>query len=140
MLEATHPCGYYQCQGCSYPVIPHNVVHPGEGPGELGFDPYIVQFDIGIHPNLEQRVGTDHKNYHGTHKRERLRKDKGEECLEIIVRGGSAVTGGCAGRCGSGCLGSGYAKDCMKHDVVSIFPFVYCHFSNIKINWFSFSP
>ena len=145
MLEWTKECGYYEQQGCNYPVIPANVVHPGEGPGDLEFEPYIVQFDIGIHPKLEVLVGNEHKNYQHEDKRERLTKDKGkkiegEKCLEIIVKGGSDATGGCAGKCGGGCAGAGYAKDCMKHDVVSIFPYVYCHFSNIKVNWFSLFP
>lgn len=135
MLEATKPCGHYRSQGYNYEVIPHNVVHPGEGVGDLDFKPYIVQFDIGVHPNIINRVTTDHANY-GKEKRGCIGcGEEGEQCLEIIVKGQSGATGGCAGKCGLGCvIGAGWAKDCMKHDVVSILPFVYCHFSNSKVN------
>jgi len=128
MRRATTYCGYYRdYNGCNYEVIPANKVHPGEGVGDLEFKPYIVQFDIGIDPSIRPRVTTDHSNYAGT-KRGHIGQHNawfpGERCLEIIVVGGSKATGGCAGRCGSGCLpnpGGGYAKDCMKHDVCTTY-------------------
>merc|ERR1712238_637903 len=118
MVGATKPCGYYE-RDCNYEVIPANKVHPGEGVGDLECKPYIVQFDIGINPNIRQRVVNDHTNFVGT-KRDRIGMDS-EQCLEIIVEGCSAATGGCAGKCGSGCLGAGYAKGCMKHDVCTTY-------------------
>jgi hypothetical protein len=126
MIAATKPCGYYQSQGCSYEVIPANIVHPGEGVGDLDFKPYIVQFDIGVNPNIKDKVLNDHKNFKKT-KRECIGCDSpGETCLEIIVEGNSGATGGCAGKCGAGCVvGAGWAKDCMKHDVVSIHHFLF---------------
>jgi len=144
MLESTKECGYYEKQDCGYTVIPANLVHPGEGPGDLENKPYIVQFDIGIHPELEDLVGKEHKNYQHKHKRERLTKDnngkniEGEKCLEIIVEGGSDATGGCAGKCGGGCTllkGGGYAKDCMKHDVCA----TYKAMSQSTTNGYAFS-
>jgi hypothetical protein len=127
MIAATKPCGYYQSQGCSYEVIPANIVHPGEGVGDLDFKPYIVQFDIGVNPNIKDKVLNDHKNFKKT-KRECIGCDSpGETCLEIIVEGNSGATGGCAGKCGTSCsvMGAGWAKDCMKHDVVSIHHFLF---------------
>jgi len=121
MLKATQPCGYYKnTQKCNYEVITQNVVHPGEGVGDLDFKPYIVQFDIGVHKNIFSRVTTDHRNFGGT-KRDFI-GSSGEQCLEIIVTGNSGATGGCAGKCGSGCvIGAGWAKDCMKHDVCATY-------------------
>jgi hypothetical protein len=119
MLAATKPCGHYKKAGCTYEVIPADIVHPGDGPGELQYKPYIVQFDVGVHPKLRTKVLKDHKKWSNADRgRDCIGcENKGEECLELIVKGGSDATGGCAGKCGSGCVGAGYAKDCMKHDV-----------------------
>ena len=125
MIDAALPCGTYRGRGCNYEVIPANVDHPGEGPGDLDFKPYIVQFDIGPHKNIKQHVQWEHWDW-VTHKSGKGRPcigcdNESETCLEIIVQGNSAATGGCAGKCGTGCVvGAGWAKDCMKHDVVSI--------------------
>jgi len=122
MIAATKPCGYYQSQGCNYDVIPANVVHPGEGVGDLEFEPYIVQFDVGVHREIRKKVMDDFNNWNGgDDKRDCIGcdEDESETCLELIVKGNSDATGGCAGKCGPNCLGAGWAKDCMKHDVVS---------------------
>jgi len=134
MFKATKPCGYYENQGCKHPVIPANLVHPGEGPGDLEFIPYIVQFDIGTHPNLKERVNHSFWNYGGKDRRDSIGWHKEvEECLEIIVTGNSAATGGCAGKCGSGCdvTGGGWAKDCLKHDVCTTWKAMYQIRNNI---------
>jgi len=121
MIKATKTCGYYKKQGCHYEVIPSNVVHPGEGVGDLESIPYIVQFDIGIHPNIKDRVLADHRKAKKGEKRDAL-SEGDEQCLEIIVKGNSDATGGCAGKCGPGCVvGAGWAKDCMKHDVCAAY-------------------
>jgi len=126
MLAATKPCGHYKNIGCDYEVIPANIVHPGfhlgNGPDELHFRPYIVQFDIGINQNIKDKVLSSYESW-GEGTRGCIGCDQtGEQCLELIVEGGSDATGtGCAGRCGSGCLGAGYAKDCMKHDVCATY-------------------
>ena len=122
MINAALKCGSYQDRGCNYEVIPPNRVHPGEGPGDLDFKPYIVQFDIGVHANLKNKVEGDHQRWGKGQPCIGCKPEGGETCLELIVKGNSAATGtGCAGKCGIGCIqGSGWAKDCMKHDVVSI--------------------
>jgi len=123
MIAATKPCGYYRNIGCTYEVIPANVVYPGEGPGELQYRPYIVQFDIGINQNIKNQVLSSYSSW-GKGKRGCIGCGQtGEQCLEIIVKGGSDATGGCAGKCGPGCsiFGAGYAKDCMKHDVCATY-------------------
>lgn len=121
MIDATKPCGFYEAAGCDYEVIPANVDHPGEGPGDLAFIPYIVQFDIGIHPRLKVKVMQDHTAWgEGQPCIGCEAEGEGETCLELIVEGNSAATGGCAGKCGPGCDvvgGAGWAKDCLKHDV-----------------------
>lgn len=120
-FSAAKPCGYYQSQGCNHEVIPANICHPGEGPGDLEYKPYIVQFDIGVHPNIKDKVLNDFRNFNGK-KRDCIGCDlPGETCLELIVKGGSDATGGCAGKCGIGCSGAGYAKDCLKHDVCATY-------------------
>ena len=121
MLAATKPCGHYKNIGCDYEVIPANIVHPGDGPGELHFRPYIVQFDIGINQNIKDKVLSSYESW-GEGTRGCIGCDQtGEQCLELIVEGGSDANGyGCIGKCGSCNNPSGYAKDCMKHDVVSI--------------------
>lgn len=122
MIAATKPCGTYKELNCPYEVIAANRDHPGEGAGDLDFKPYIVQFDIGVHRNIKAKVestadkghpcigcsaGEDGEPYTG-----------GEQCKELIVKGNSDVSGGCAGKCGPGCIvGAGWAKDCLKHDV-----------------------
>lgn len=121
MIAATKPCGHYKRIGCDYEVIPANIVYPGDGPGELNYKPYIVQFDIGINQNIKDKVLSSYKSW-GEGFRGCIGCDQtGEQCLELIVKGGSDATGGCAGKCGSGCIiAGGHNKDCMKHDVVSI--------------------
>jgi len=134
LFSAIKSCGYYKSIGCNYEVIPANVVHPGEGPGDLDFKPYIVQFDIGIHPNIRGKVMKSLKDKDAPKKAleycvgckgskwtkvgdVQINKE-GETCLELIVKGNSDFSDGCTGKCGSGCIvGAGWAKDCMKHDV-----------------------
>lgn len=133
--DAARPCGYYSSQGCPYQVIQANVCYPGEGPGDIHtFVPYIVQFDIGLHPTVRAReynraeqfqkdwcIGCTETSFSdlGLH----VTKESGETCMEIIVRAGDssndATVGGCAGKCGKGCAstGGGWAMDCLKHDV-----------------------
>lgn len=126
MLDATKPCGYYKPKCSNLEVLSANVVYPGEGPGELNYKPYIVQFDIGVHPNIKNKVVSA---WEGSNTKEQSLTSSysnpavGEECFEIIVKGGSDATGGCAGKCGNGCswTGAGYAKDCMKHDVCTTY-------------------
>ena len=102
--------------GCTYDVIEANIDHPGNGPGEIQFKPYIVQFDIGTHWKLKDKVSAAHREWIqgfpciGC-------DDPSETCVELIIEAGSDATGHCAGKCGSACLlGAGYAKDCLKHD------------------------
>lgn len=130
MIDATMPCGYYESQGCTYDVIYANIDFPGEYQFGSGSEhdlerniPYIVQFDIGVHPNLKETVQGAHKGWDGgDEKRPCIGCDSpGETCLELIVESASDASGGCAGLCGPGCGGTEYAKDCLKHDVVSIF-------------------
>mmetsp|Transcript_5667 Transcript_5667/g.12347 ORF Transcript_5667/g.12347 Transcript_5667/m.12347 type:complete len:309 (+) Transcript_5667:117-1043(+) len=119
-LDAVEPCGHYEAAGCPYEVIPASVTYPGEGPGDLQFIPYITQFDVGLHQTVEAFIWSgasdDQKEkFIGT-------PNGGETCLEIIVQAGNsgddATLGGCAGKCGAGCIvGGGWAKDCLKHDV-----------------------
>jgi hypothetical protein len=117
-LDAAKPCGHYANLNCPYEVIPAGVTHPGSGPGELEFIPYITQFDVGLHQAVNDVIlaGADDEQ-----------KDKfvgassdGETCLEIIIQANDsqhdATLSGCAGRCGPGCTGAGWAKDCLKHD------------------------
>jgi len=125
MLDAAKPCGHYQSKGCPYTVISANVDYPGEGPGDLDYVPYIVQFDIGVHSRIKNTVMGYHQNWDGgDEKRDCIGCDEaGETCLELIVKGGSDATGGCAGKCGSGCdvFAGGYAYDCLKHDVCTTY-------------------
>ena len=123
MIAATKPCGYYKSNGCDYEVIEPNVDHPGEGTGDLEFIPYIVQFDIGVKSIIKDRVTASYKSY-GKGSDCLGCSQEGEKCLELIVKGGSDATGGCAGKCDPDCLGAGYAKDCMKHDLVSILKYL----------------
>lgn len=132
-LENVRPCGNYSSICLDIPLIKANVDYPGGGPGNLrpGQD-YIVQFDIGLHPEVAQRV---------------LKKglkqidtcmscpEFEEKCLEVVVTGGSnwgdlglASLGrrayDCMGGCGGGCFNSYGDKDaggmdCLKHDVCS---------------------
>ena len=134
MIDAVKPCGTYWSLGCHHDVIRAGIDYPGEGPGELGFQPYIVQFDIGVNKNIKDRVMADSKNSGEGHEcigctpgEDGTPNEGGEQCIELIVKGNSDVNGGCAGKCGGGCiLGAGWAKDCLKHDVVSIsFDFLY---------------
>lgn len=114
MLDSALPCGTYKSRGCNYEVIPANVDFPGEGPGDLEFKPYIVQFDIGVHNSIKAKVQQTADKGHPCIGCE----TGGEQCKELIVKGNSDVSGGCAGKCGGGCVvGAGWAKDCMKHDV-----------------------
>lgn len=139
MIEATKECGYYEKKGCYDKLrgsglerIPRNTVFPGDGPGELEYKPYIVEFDIGVHENLYDKVYNSWVNSK-EEKRECIgcnatNTAQGEKCLELIVMGGGASTGGCAGKCGTSCnflSSAGFAKDCMKHDVVSVFYFLF---------------
>ena len=115
------PCGTYEdkCKHKNYEVIRANVDYPGEGKGDMDFKPYIVQFDIGVHSKIKDKVeATSEKGQTPLN----AGTISGEQCLELIVKGGSMISGGCAGKCGSGCskLSGGYAKDCLKHDVVSV--------------------
>ena len=47
--------------------------------------------------------------------------NKGKTCMGAIVQANDskydATLGGCAGKCGAGCSGAGWAKDCLKHDI-----------------------
>jgi len=135
LKDGMRPCGHYTSVGCDYPVIPANVCHPGEGSGDLEFAPYIVQFDIGLHANVLEKVtdslvGTEYGNCIGCAESDEydlganvVLNAGGETCLEIIVKGNSGVSGGCAGKCGSGCVRStaGWALDCLKHDVCATY-------------------
>jgi len=117
-MDAFKPCGHYANLGCPYEVIPASVTHPGSGPGELEFIPYITQFDVGLHRKVnvlrEQASDDQMDNFIGT-------LDKGETCMEAIVKANNskkdATLLGCAGKCGAGCSGAGWAKDCLKHDI-----------------------
>lgn len=117
-VDAFKPCGHYANLGCPYEVIPPSVTHPGSGPGELEFIPYITQFDVGLHQTVnglrKQASGDQMDNFIGT-------PNKGETCMEAIVQANDskydATLGGCAGKCGVGCSGAGWAKDCLKHDI-----------------------
>jgi len=119
MLDSTLPCGTYESRGCTHEVIPANVDFPGEGPGDLEFKPYIVQFDIGVHNSIKaivEQTADQGQPCIG------CSAGGGEQCLELIVKGNSDVSGGCAGKCGGGCvIGAGWAKDCMKHDVCTAY-------------------
>lgn len=116
MLDAAKPCGHYQAAGCDFELIPSNVVHPGSGPGEIQFKPYIVQFDIGTHWRLKEKVNSAQNDWGGGFPCIGC-EEESETCMEIIIEAGSDATGYCAGKCGSACLiGTGYAKDCLKHD------------------------
>jgi len=145
LKNGVRPCGYYESMGCDHPVIPPNVAHPGEGDGDIEAMPYIVQFDIGTHANVLDKVtsslvGTEFGNCIGCAGSvgdeyelgdNVVLNASGETCLEIIVQAGSDVTGGCAGKCGVACSFSswdpttwnpaGYAKDCLKHDVCATY-------------------
>jgi len=129
MLDAVKPCGYYEQSGCAqYEVIAANVDYPGEGTDDLHFRPYIVQFDIGVNRGIKHVVDTDHRDWRSRHPNKGRhsigRHEEGEQCMEIIVQGGSDATGGCAGKCGISCNrigGAGYAKDCLKHDVCTTY-------------------
>lgn len=107
---------------------------------------YIVQFDVGIHPSgpatndetysryfqdggvwpLEGGIDLDDPNYSAGEG-----YVLGETCLETHAQAGPDGYGdwgdlhgsnyGCMGKCGGGCMGAGYARDCMKHDVCSAF-------------------
>lgn len=117
MLNAAMPCGTYEdkCKHKNYEVIRANVDYPGEGEGDLDFKPYIVQFDIGVQSKIKEKVEKSSYKFHPPLAAVTM---SGEQCFELIVKGGSMATGGCAGKCGRGCLiGAGYAKDCLKHDV-----------------------
>ena len=132
-MDAVKPCGYYFNQGCNFQVIHSDVCYPGEGPGDIHtFMPYIVQFDIGLHPLARARgaytdaeagqkdwcIGCPETDFFlGSSV---TKETSGETCVEIIVKAGDsgddATVGGCAGKCGAGCNGAGWAVDCLKHD------------------------
>ena len=118
-LDAVKPCGHYANLNCPHEVIPASVTHPGSGPGELEYKAYITQFDVGLHQSLSEEMltaadGEQINKFTGS-------SSEGETCLEVIVKAHNtpddATLGGCAGKCGAGCSGAGWAKDCLKHDV-----------------------
>jgi len=116
-MDAFKPCGHYANLRCPYEVISASVTYPGSGPGELEFIPYITQFDVGLHRTVnglrEEASDGQRNNFIGP-------PDK-ETCMEAIVQANDgrydATLAGCAGRCGPGCKGAGWAKDCLKHDI-----------------------
>ena len=141
MIDATQPCGYYKQLGCDYKVIPANVVYPGEGVGDLAYKPYIVQFDIGVHSSIKDKVLNSLEQWDGDVPCIGC-EEESETCLEIIVEGGSDATGGCAGKCGSGCsiIGGGYAKDCLKHDVCTMYKAIHLGIVSDYNYGFCFDP
>jgi len=116
-LDAVQPCGHYKSQGCPYEVIPANVVFPGEGVGDIEFVPYITQFDVGLHQAVKDTILAETEEFQLDNF---ISPEGNEVCVEIIVKAGNsrndATLSGCAGKCGPGCIGAGWARDCLKHD------------------------
>jgi len=132
-MERVRPCGELSAICTDIPLVEANVDYPGGGVGAVVPDQdYVVQFDIGLHPEVAKLV-----------LRGRLREIDSclhcpsyeEICLEAVVRGG-AMWGDlgmanvnprdydCMGGCGRGCSASRTrddvgALDCMKHDLCS---------------------
>lgn len=159
-LQKFKPCGWYRdnCQDMQgVEVLEANVVYPpnrdrdqGRGEGDEDLQKgksYIVQFDVGIHPEVVTANDGEYSNYFGKggvidltggyidnnetgYKTETY--VSGETCLEVYAKAGNdgdanwgdihGNSYGCMGKCGKGCdLGGGYAKNCMKHDVCGAF-------------------
>ena len=103
MIDETLSCETYQARGYTHEVIRANRDHAGLEDGDLDVKPYIVQFNIGVYRNIKEKVeATSRKGEPCI---------SGEQCLEIIVKSSSGVSGGCIGKRGKGCFGSGHAKD-----------------------------
>lgn len=127
LKEKVKPCGFYGSKCTDLFTVERGVTYPGN---DEAFDPkcgtdYIVQFDIGLNPNVHDIDGS-------ISIREQLGFGSGETCLEVVVTdcddwgnlGIDALPSGGydkMGRCGAGALGVGDAMDCLKHDVCSAF-------------------
>lgn len=150
-LSKVRPCGNLSSLCTDIPLVEANKDYPGGGIGAvLPNQDYVVQFDVGLHPEVAREV-----------MRSRLREidscvscpDFQESCYEAVVTGG-AMWGNlglldvgvkaydCMGGCGQGCSGSPGrthqdvgALDCLKHDLCSAWKSVrqgratkgYCH-------------
>mmetsp|Transcript_53247 Transcript_53247/g.142484 ORF Transcript_53247/g.142484 Transcript_53247/m.142484 type:complete len:388 (-) Transcript_53247:118-1281(-) len=135
-LNRVRPCGELSSICTDIPVAKANTDYPGGGAAGavIPNQDYLVQFDIGLHPEVARQLLKRH-----------LREIEscmncpsfGEQCLEVVVTGGAMwgnlgvpnIHSGaydCMGGCGKGCAHFQVqnrqdvgALDCLKHDLCS---------------------